>query len=117
MFRRLLLNWILSAVAILATASVLPGIRVEGFFMALLAAVIIGFVNGTLGALLKFVTFPLTLLTLGLFWLVINAFMLMLASWLAPGFEVTNFFAAFFGALLLSLINMILRALTPEFSD
>jgi putative membrane protein len=91
----------------------MPGFRVDGFLGALFAAVIIGLVNSTLGVLLKLITFPLTVLTLGLFWFVINALMLMLASWLAPGFEVGDFFTAFVGAVLLSLINLVLRWITP----
>lgn len=117
MFRRLILNWLLSAVALLATAYLMPGMRVDGFLTALLAAVVIGLVNGTLGAVLKFITFPLTLLTLGLFWLVINGLMLLLASKLTPGFEVDGFITAFLGALLLSIINIVLRWLTPGDSE
>ena len=98
MFRRLILNWLLSTIALLATAYLMPGISVDGFLTALLAAVVIGLVNGTLGALLKFITFPLTLLTLGLFWLVINGLMLMLAAKLTPGFNVDGFISGFFGA-------------------
>jgi len=113
MLKRLIINWLLSAAALLLTAYIMPGFRVDGFFGALAAAVMIGLVNGTLGVLLKFLTFPLTLLTLGLFWFVINGLMLMLASWLTPGFEVRGFFTAFVAALLLSVINMLLRWITP----
>jgi putative membrane protein len=117
MFRRLILNWLLSTLALLATAYLLPGIHVDGFLAALWAALVIGLVNGTLGALLKFITFPITLLTLGLFWLVINGMMLMLASWFTPGFAVAGFFSAFFGALLLSILNLLLRWLTKNDPD
>jgi putative membrane protein len=60
---------------------------------------------------LKIITFPLTLLTLGLFWFVINALMLELASALVPGFQVRGFFAAFVGAIVLSLVNLVLKAI------
>src|ERR1700691_256329 len=107
---RLLVNWILSALAVWIVARLVPGFYVSGFKAALLAALVIGFINATVGALLKILTFPLTLLTLGLFWLVINALMLKLASaLLAPGFEVRGFMAAFVGAILLSLVNMLLK--------
>jgi putative membrane protein len=106
---RLLVNWILSAIALLVVTHVVPGIRVRGLTSALWAAAVIGLVNATLGSLLKLLTFPLTILTLGLFWLVINALMLELASWFAPGFQVVSFWAAFWGAIILSLINMFLR--------
>jgi putative membrane protein len=110
---RLLLNWVLSAVAVWIVAQVVPGISVHGPTSALIAALVIGLVNATLGTVLKIVTFPLTLLTLGLFWFVINALMLELASALVPGFHVRGFFAAFVGAIVLSLVNMLFKALLP----
>ena len=106
---RLLLNWLLSGLAVWIVAHVVPGIWVSGAVAALIAALAIGFINATLGLLLKIITFPLTLLTLGLFWLVINALMLMFASALVPGFKVHGFLAAFIGAILLSLVNMLLK--------
>jgi putative membrane protein len=106
---RLLLNWVLSALAVWIVSKVVPGIRVSGPMAALIAALAIGFINATLGALLKVLTFPLTLLTLGLFWFVINAAMLKLASALVPGFEVHGFAAALLGAILLSLVSSLLH--------
>ena len=109
---RLLLNWLLSALAVWLVARVVPGIYVSGFTSALIAALVIGFINATIGAVLKILTFPLTLITLGLFWFIINALMLKLASaLLSPGFQVRTFFAAFVGAMLISLVNMVLKAL------
>ncbi len=106
---RLLINWLLSAVALLVVAHVVPGFYVSGFGAALFAAVVIGFVNATLGLFLKVVTFPLTILTLGLFWLVINAMMIELASAFSPGFRVASFAAAFWGAIVLAIVNLLLR--------
>lgn len=107
---RLLLNWVLSALAVWIVAHVVPGFYVSGFVAALVAALVIGFINATVGLLLKILTFPLTLVTLGLFWLVINALMLELASaLLSPGFQIRGFLAAFLGAILLSLVNMMLK--------
>ena len=107
---RLLLNWILSGLAVWIVAHVVTGISVSGPLAALIAALVIGFVNATIGAVLKILTFPLTLVTLGLFWFVINALMLKFASvLLAPGFQVHGFMAAFLGAILLSLVNMLLK--------
>ncbi|MGA7907497.1 MAG: phage holin family protein [Candidatus Sulfotelmatobacter sp.] len=112
---RLLLNWILSGLAVWIVSRVVPGIYVSGPVAALVAALVIGFVNATIGLLLKILTFPLTLLTLGLFWFVINALMLKFASALVPGFQVHGFFAAFVGAIVLSLVNMMLKWLVmPE---
>ena len=99
-------------------ARVVPGIYVSGFTAALIAALVIGFINATIGAVLKILTFPLTLITLGLFWFIINALMLKLASaLLSPGFQVRTFFAAFVGAILLSLVNMVLKALVRSPRD
>jgi len=107
---RLLLNWVLSALAVWIVSRVVPGIYVSGPVAALIAALVIGFVNATIGLLLKILTFPLTLVTLGLFWFVINALMLKLASaLLSPGFQVRTFGAAFIGAIVLSLVNMLLK--------
>ena len=106
---RLLLNWVLSALAVWIVSHVVPGISVSGPLAALIAALAIGFINATIGLLLKVLTFPLTLLTLGLFWFVINAAMLKLASALVPGFEVRGFWAAFIGAIVLSLVSSLLH--------
>ena len=115
---RLLVNWLLSAIALIIVSYVVPGFHVEGFKEALIAAVVIGLINATLGMLLKLVTLPLTLITLGVFWWVVNALMLMLASkLLAPNFMVNGFLAAFIGAIVLSLVNMVLRKVTSEVTD
>src|ERR1700733_7557816 len=115
---RLLIHWVLSAFAFWIMAQVVPGIYVSGPNNALIAALVIGFINATLGAVLKIITFPLTLLTLGLFWFVINALMLELASaLLMPGFEVRGFLAAFVGAIVLSLVNLVLKAIVMPSKD
>jgi putative membrane protein len=106
---RLLLNWVLSALAVWIVSQVVPGIHVNGALTALIAALVIGFVNATIGLLLKILTFPLTLITLGLFWFVINALMLELASVLVRGFEVQSFLAAFIGAIVLSIVSSLLH--------
>ncbi len=111
---RLILHWILSALVLLLVAYVVPGFHVSGFLAALIAAAVIAFINATLGALLKFLTFPLVVLTLGIFWFVINAVMLELAAMFVPGFRIDSFKAAFIGAILLALLNMIVHGLTKE---
>jgi putative membrane protein len=111
---RLLLNWILSALALLIVARVVPGFYVRGLTTALWAAVIIGLINATLGALLKLITLPLTILTLGIFWIVINALMLWFATAFVSGFRISGFAAAFVGAIVLMLVNMVFRALLPK---
>jgi len=108
---RLLLNWVLSALAVWIVSQIVPGVHVNGVTAALIAALAIGFINATLGAVLKIITFPLTLVTLGLFWFVINALMLKLASAVVPGFQVHGFVAAFIGAIVLSVVNLLLKAI------
>ena len=112
--RLLFLNWFLSALSLLIVAHVVRGFEVSGFMAALIAALVIGLVNSTIGLALKIATFPLTVLTLGLFWFVINALMLELASWLVPGFRVEGFLAAFVAAIILSLVNLFLRRLVLD---
>lgn len=106
----LLINWIVSAVSLMVAAALIPGFVIQNFATALVAALVIGLINATLGFLLKILTFPLTILTFGLFLLVINAFMLGFAALFVPGFIITGFFPAFFGALVLALVNSVLRA-------
>jgi len=108
---RLLVHWILSALSLMLVAHFVPGFYVKSFLYALLASVVIGLINATLGLVLKFLTFPLSIVTLGLFLLVINALMLKLAAALVPGFEVRGFWPAFWGALLLAILGMIIHSL------
>jgi putative membrane protein len=106
---RLIAHWVLSALCILLVARFVPGFVIQGFATALLAAIIIGFVNGTIGLLLKILTFPLIILTFGIFWIIINALMLKFASLFVPGFYVQGFAPAFWGAIILSLLNIAVR--------
>ena len=108
---KLLAHWVLSALCLLLVARFVPGFVVSGFLTALVAAVVIGFVNGTIGLFLKLVTFPLTIITFGVFWLLINALMLKFAALFVPGFEVRGFWPAFLGGLILSLLNLTVRQL------
>jgi putative membrane protein len=106
---RHLINWILSALAVWVVSRLIPGFHVASVASALIAALVIGFVNATLGLILKIITLPLTILTLGIFWLVINAVMLEIASVFVPGFRVDTFASAFWGAIILSLVNILFR--------
>jgi putative membrane protein len=110
----LLIQWVLSAVALLIVSRLVPGFTVAGFGPALIASLVIGLLNATFGLILKIVTFPLTILTLGLFLLVVNSLMILLASYLVPGFSVRGFLPAFLGAVVLSLLGMVIRAVTKE---
>lgn len=107
----ILVRWLLMSLSLLIVSYVVPGFFVTGIAAALIAAVVFGFLNATLGLLLKILTFPFTILTFGLFWFVINAIILEITSTLVPGFFIRSFFAALIGAVLLTLVDMGLKAL------
>jgi putative membrane protein len=107
----LLLRWLLHALALLLVAWLVPGFHFTSFASILIAALVIGLLNATLGLLLKIITFPLAVITLGIFFLVINAFILELASRIVPGFTVASFGAAFVGAIILALLHMAIKFL------
>jgi putative membrane protein len=111
---RLLLNWLLSAVLLLVVSHIVPGFQVASFKAALIAALVVGLVNATLGLILKVLTFPLTIATFGVFLLVINALMLMFASHFVSGFAIHGFWPAFLGAVLLSLLHMLVKWIMPK---
>jgi putative membrane protein len=111
---RLLVQWLLSAFALLVVSNLVPGFDVRGLGPALAAALVIGLLNATVGFVLKVITFPISILTLGIFLLVINGLMILLASNLVRGFHVSGFAPAFWGAVVLALLGMIIRAVTKN---
>jgi putative membrane protein len=118
----LLIRWVISALSLFAAAWIVPGIRVDdgrGWVVYAVMAVILSLVNAFIRPLLKLLTCPLILLTLGLFTLVINGITLMIASWLANnlfnvGFYVEGFWPAFLGAIIVSLVSVILNAIVRD---
>jgi putative membrane protein len=107
----LIISWILSASSLVIVAHLIPGFEIKNFWSALLASVVIGLINATLGFILKILTLPISILTFGIFLFVINALMLKFATLFVPGFEVHGFWSAFFGAIVLAILNMILKSL------
>ena len=101
----------LTALAVLLTSLIIPGIRVDGILSLVAATLVLAFFNAFLRPILIFFTLPLTILSLGSFVLVINAILLILVSRLIPGFHVSGFWAAFFGTILISLISGFLNLL------
>ena len=104
---KILLRWIINALAILGIAYYLPGVGVSGFYAALIVALILGLVNALIRPLLIILTLPINILTLGLFTLIINALMFWLVSTIVKGFYVTGFWPAFWGALIMSIVSWV----------
>lgn len=111
---RMLIHWLLSAIALMVVAKTVPGFYINDLTTAMLAAVVIGLLNATIGFLMKVVTFPLVLLTFGIFLLFINAAMIKLAASLVSGFYVYSWGAAFWGAIVLSLLGIIIRGVMQD---
>lgn len=107
----LLLVWLLNAVALLAVAYILPGIAVSSFGSALVAALVIGLLNSLVRPVLVVLTLPITIVTLGLFLLVINALIFWFAGTILEGFKVAGFWWAVLGAIVYSVIAGILTRL------
>ena len=101
---------LVNALAIFFAASVVPGIEISGFLAALGAGLVFGLINAVVRPVLLFLTLPLTLVTLGLFVFVLNALCLWLTSALVKGFQVHGFWAAFFGALFVSVVSWLLTS-------
>lgn len=107
----LIARWLVNAAALLLVAYLYPGVQVDSFWSALLAAVVLGLVNAVVRPILVILTLPVTLLTLGLFIFVINAGLFWLVAETVPGFRVTGFGAAFIGSILYSVITLVTSAL------
>ncbi len=112
---QLLIKWLVNAISLLVVAYVVPGFHVAGFMSALIAALVVGLVNGTLGAVLRFFTWPLRILTLGLLTWIISAAMLLLSARLVDGFTIDGFIPALIGSLVLAIVSALLGWLTPDF--
>lgn len=101
----ILIKWLLAALAIMATAYLLPGVSLSGFVPALVTALVLGLVNAFIKPLLLLLTLPINILTLGLFTLVINALLIMLVSKLVSGFQVQGFWWALAFSVVLTVVN------------
>ena len=109
--RGMIINWLVSGLSLIVVSTLVQGIEIDGFGTALVVAIVYGLISVTLGLLLKLIALPLIILTLGIFWFVINALMLQLASAFVPGFRVRGFGAAFVGAIALTIVQWLLHLL------
>ncbi len=106
-----LLTWLATAVSLIITAFVVPGFAIISFSSAIFGAAILGLVNAIVKPILILLTLPLTILTLGLFLLVVNAIALGLVSYLTPGLTITGFFPAVFGSIVLTVVSSVIHQL------
>ena len=110
----ILIRWLTTTAAIVATAYMLDGIQVSGFFSAVFAAAMLGILNAFFRPIALLLTLPINILSLGLFTFIINALMLKMASGLIPGFDVYGFWTAIFGSFLISVISWLLNSFIGE---
>ena len=114
---RLLLTWLINAIALIALPYVVSSITVDSFLTALLVAIVLGFVNAIIRPMLVILTLPVTILTLGLFIFVINGLLFWAVGSFWPGFHVNGFWAGVFGAIVYSIISWILSAIVMPRKD
>lgn len=111
---RILLSILLNGLLVYLASWLLPGVDIRDFWMAVLVGIVLGFINVTIKPILVFLTLPFTIVTLGLFLLVINAAMVMLVHELFDGFFVAGWWSALFFSIILSLLNMIVGDMKKE---
>ena len=104
-----IVNWLVAALALWLMAQIIPGIQIRDFKAALIATVILAVIQSTIGLVITFIALPLTIITLGLFTFVLKALFLKLTSLFTPGFRIDGFLNALLGALLLTLLEIVLR--------
>jgi putative membrane protein len=111
---KILIHWLISALAIVISAYLLPGVHVNSLITALVVAVVLGAVNGFLRPALVLLTLPLTILTFGIFLLVLNTLLIVLVASIVPGFVIDGFWWAFIFGIVLALVNTVLNSATKD---
>ena len=109
----IIISWIVSAMVIFSVAYILPGVRVESFTAALVVALILGIINAFVKPVLVILTLPITIITLGLFYFVLNALLILFVSSIVPGFSVNGFLWALIFGIVLSIANTFVNKLLP----
>jgi putative membrane protein len=112
--KRFLIHWLVIALALWVTAYILPGVQVDSYTALAIAAVVLGLVNALIRPILTILTLPITILTLGLFYLVVNGFTFFIAAKIVPGFHVGGFWWAVLGALVVSIVSSFLGAFAGD---
>ena len=111
---KIIIHFVIVAATFLLLANVVPGFHVAGWGSALLAALVFGLVNAILGPILTILSFPLILVTLGLFWFVVNAILLVVVAFIVPGFSFNGFAPALIGSIVLAAVNLLWKAATRD---
>jgi len=111
---RFLVHWLVIALALWVTAAILPGVEVSSWQALAVAAIVLGLLNALVRPVLVLLTLPITVLTLGLFYLIVNGFTFLLASKLVSGFDVSGFWWAVLGALVVSLVSWLVGSLSGK---
>jgi putative membrane protein len=106
-----LIHWAITAVSLWVASKIFKGLQFDGVGSLVISSLLLGFVNAVVRPLLVFFTLPLTLLTFGLFLLVINALMMLLVAWLVKGFRISGFWTAFFASIFVSLLSIVIGAI------
>ena len=114
---RFIIHWLTVTLALAATAWLLNGVHIVGWAPLLIGSLVLGLLNATIRPIMAFLTFPITVLTLGLFYLVVNGISFGLAAWFVPGFFVDSFFAAISGALVCSVLSWVIGWFTGDGRD
>ena len=108
---RLLIRWILYAAGLIFTAWIIPGIEINTFWTAMFACVIIALINTFIKPVLNLITLPINIITIGLFSLILNALLFMLAGWITPGVEIDGFLSVLLGSVVFSVCSLIISKL------
>ena len=111
---KMILHFAIIVAAFLLMARLIPGFYVPNLTTAIIAALVFGIVNATLGPILRFLSIPLIVITLGIFWFIVNAFLLILVAFVVPGFSINGWWPAIIAAAVLAVVNMIWNAVTKE---
>lgn len=108
----IILNLLVNTVAILVAAYILPDVRIESLGVAIVVAIVLGVLNTFVKPILKILTFPITIITLGLFLFVINTALVLAVAYLVPGFEITTLLSAFLFSVIVSFVSSFLSKLS-----
>jgi putative membrane protein len=114
---KIILHWLISAIAIIISSYLLAGVHIDGFGTALILAVVLGLINAFLRPLLVFLTLPISILTFGLFLLVLNTLLIMLAAYIVPGVVIDSFWWALAFGIVMAILNSLLRHLLENKSS